>query len=253
MPAPRDDEGVPDLGRRLQEVVVVIEELAALRFDARATVGMAGDIVDAVAAGVNALGEASRRPTARSSGAWRTARPSWPSPPPSSAAGRCTTRSPGSLNRAAFWDRLGHRLEAPGRAASVAVLFLDLDDFKFVNDNYGHAAGDQPLIEVAHRIKGELRPSDTARARGWGRVPRPARRRRDGDDALAVAARVNARLCEPHRFGPHTRMVTGSIGMALSSGCLTTCDALVAAADAAMYDAKRAGGGRCVLHREEAG
>ena len=248
-PAPRDAAIVPDLERRLQAVVEVIEELAALRFDARAPVGPAGDIVDAVAAGVNSLGEeleASYREIERRV-ADRTAE--------LAIATRELSRRAlhdaltGLVNRAAFWDRLGHRLtQADRRATGLAVLFLDLDDFKTVNDTLGHAAGDQLLVDVAHRITGELRAGDTAARVGGDEFLVLLDDVASGEAALAVAHRVNARLQAPYEFGGERYAATSSIGVAMCSDRLATADALVAAADAAMYDAKRSGRGLCVLY-----
>jgi len=249
-PGPGDAGGTAELERRLQEVVAVIERLAALQFDARATVGTAGDIVDAVAAGVNALGEelaASYHEIERRV-ADRTAELAVVTAELSHRA--LHDALTGQLNRAAFWDRLSHRLaQAGGDARGLAVLFLDLDDFKSVNDTLGHAAGDQLLVEVARRITAELRPGDTVARVGGDEFLVLLDEVTTPEAALAVAERVNARLREPYRFETQWFRSTCSIGMALGTDRDTTCDALVAAADAAMYDAKRAGGGKCVLHR----
>lgn len=249
-PAPRDAEGVPDLECRLQEVVAVIERLAALQFEVRATVGPDGDVVDAVAAGVNALGEelAAYHHEIERRVADRTAELAVATAELSHRA--LHDALTGQLNRAAFWDRLGHRLDQMGGdARGLAVLFLDLDDFKSVNDTLGHAAGDQLLVEVARRIKAELRPGDTVARVGGDEFLVLLDDVTTAEAALAVAERVNARLREPYRFETQWFRATSSIGMALGSDPDTTCDALVAAADAAMYDAKRAGGGKCVLYR----
>ncbi len=245
---PPDPEGIPDLERRLEEVVSVIQDLAALRFDARATVGPAGDVVDAVAAGVNALGEeleASYQEIERRV-ADRTAE--------LAVATRELRRRAlhddltGLANRAAFWDRLAHRLSlADRRAAGFAVLFLDLDDFKTVNDTLGHAAGDQLLVAVAGRITRELRAGDTAARVGGDEFVVLLDEVASSDAALAVAHRLNERLQAPFELGPHTLLATSSIGVTTGPGGFSTTDAIVAAADAAMYEAKRGGPGLCVL------
>ncbi|GGC06242.1 GGDEF domain-containing protein [Cellulomonas carbonis] len=247
-PVPGTDTA-PDLERRLGEVVAVIQELAALRFDARATVGAAGDIVDAVAAGVNALGEelAASYEEIERRVADRTAELAI-------ATQELRRRAlhddlTGLANRTAFWDRLAHRLErADRRGAAFAVLFLDLDDFKAVNDTLGHAAGDQLLVEVARRIRGELRAGDTAARVGGDEFVVLLDDVASGDVALAVARRVGERLCAPYELGTHRVTTTSSIGVAVGRHGLQTPDAIVAAADAAMYDAKRSGRGACVLH-----
>ena len=246
---PPSADGVPDVERRLEHVVGVIQELAALRFDARATVGRAGDIVDAVAAGVNSLGEeleASYRELERRV-ADRTAELAI-------ATQELRRRAlhddlTGLLNRAAFWDRLAHRLDlADGRTTGLAVLFLDLDDFKTVNDTLGHAAGDQLLVEVARRITDELRAGDVAARVGGDEFLVLLDDVATREAALAVAHRVAARLRAPHVLGPHRVVATGSIGVALGPDGRASADGIVAAADAAMYAAKRTGRGVCVLH-----
>lgn len=239
---------VPDLERRLEEVVDVIQELAALRFDARATVGTAGDIVDAVAAGVNSLGEeleASYQEIERRV-ADRTAE--------LAIATRELSRRAlhddltGLANRAAFWDRLSQRLHAADwRATGFAILFLDLDDFKAVNDTLGHAAGDQLLIDAARRLRGELRAGDTAARVGGDEFVVLLDEVASPEAALATARRIGDTLRLPYDFGGHRYATSSSIGVAVHSDRPTTPDAIVAAADAAMYDAKRSGRGVCVL------
>lgn len=249
---PPDADGAPALERRLEEVVSVIQELAALRFDARATVGTAGDIVDAVAAGVNSLGEeleASYQELERRV-ADRTAE--------LAIATRELSRRAlhddltGLANRASFWDRLAHRLDvADRRESGLAVLFLDLDDFKTVNDTLGHAAGDQLLVDIAGRVTAELRAGDTAARVGGDEFLVLLDEVATGEAALAVAQRVNDRLRAPYEFGVHRYTATSSIGVAMGCDALATSDALIAAADAAMYDAKRSGRGRCVLYSRD--
>lgn len=242
----------PELERRLEEVVSVIQEFAALRFEARATVGHAGDIVDAVAAGVNSLGEeleASYEEIERRI-ADRTAELA-------TATRELSRRAlhddlTGLANRAAFWDRLAHRLRAADRRGTrLAVLFLDLDDFKTVNDTLGHAAGDQLLVAMAQRITSELRAGDTAARVGGDEFLVLLDEVTTGDAALAVARRLNDRLRAPYDLGTRQHTATSSIGVAMGSDTLATTDAIVAAADAAMYDAKRSGGATCVLYRPE--
>jgi diguanylate cyclase (GGDEF)-like protein len=249
---PPDADGASELERRLEEVVSVIQEFAAMRFDARATVGPAGDIVDAVAAGVNSLGEeleASYQEIERRV-ADRTAE--------LAIATRELSRRAlhddltGLANRAAFWDRLAHRLDvADRRGTGLAVMFLDLDDFKTVNDTLGHAAGDQLLVDMAGRITGELRSGDTAARVGGDEFLVLLDEVATGEAALAVAHRVGDRLRAPYDFGAHRYTATSSIGVAMVSDALVTSDAIVAAADAAMYDAKRRGPGSCVLYSRD--
>ena len=140
MPLLVEPDPSPAVARRLEEIAGTIQEYAALRFKARAPIGPDGDIVDAIAAGVNFLGEeldASFSETERRV-ADRTANLVM-------ATQELTRRAlhdelTGLPNRALFWELLAHRLALAGRRqTSFAVLFLDVDNFKAVNDTLGHA------------------------------------------------------------------------------------------------------------------
>lgn len=246
---PQGDGAIPELDRRLEEIVTVIQNLAALKFGARAEVGTVGDYVDAVAAGVNSLGEeleASYEELERRV-ADRTAE---------LAVATAELRHQalhdsltGLANRVALWDQLTRRLEAADRRTPrTAVLFLDLDDFKMVNDTFGHAAGDQLLIEAARRIEAELRADDTGARVGGDEFVVLLADAATGEEALAVARRIADRLRVPYEFDAHMYATTSSIGVAVAGDELATADAIVAAADTAMYDAKRSGRGACVLY-----
>ncbi len=241
-----------DLERRLEEIVGVIQELAALRFHARATVTLAGDIVDAVAAGVNALGEelhASFEEVERRV-ADRTAELALVTQELSHRA--LHDDLTGLPNRAAFWDRLVHQLElAERRPKELAVLFIDLDDFKAVNDTLGHAAGDQLLVDVARRIRGELRAGDTAARVGGDEFLVLLHDVTSAEDALSVARRIADALRPPFVLAERPYEITSSVGVATSRDCPPNADAIVAAADAAMYDAKRSSRGLCVLYSRD--
>lgn len=244
--------GLPsELDRRLEEIVYVIQDLAALRFDARASVGRAGDFVDAVAAGVNSLGEelqASYEELERRV-AERTAELAIATEELRKQSLRDTLT--GLANRVALWDHLSRRLEAkPHPASAPAVLFLDLDDFKMVNDTYGHAAGDDVLVEAARRITAELRPHDVAARVGGDEFVVLLDGVASEHEALAVAHRVANSLRAPYSVDSHPFMTTSSVGIAVAASELATADAIVAAADAAMYEAKRSGRGLCVLYSE---
>lgn len=233
---------------RLEEVVSVIQEFAALRFDARAGVGPAGDIVDAIAAGVNALGEeleASYNEIERRI-ADRTAELAIVTQELSHRVRHDDLT--GLINRSTFWDRLEHRLAgAERRIDGFAVLFLDLDGFKIVNDTFGHAAGDRLLVDVAHRISAQLRAGDTA-ARVGGDEFLVLLDDVSGDEAaLAAADRINAALQLPFTVDARPFTTAASVGVARGPGDFGSADEIVAAADSAMYDAKGMGRGACVL------
>ncbi|HUX71947.1 MAG TPA: GGDEF domain-containing protein [Cellulomonadaceae bacterium] len=229
-----------------------IQEFAALRFDARAPVGPAGDIVDAVSAGVNFLGEeleASFREIEHRI-ADRTAELAVATLELSHRA--LHDGLTGLPNRTVFWDRLSHRLDlADRRTTGFAVLFLDLDNFKTVNDTLGHAAGDQLLVQVAWRIRAELRAGDTAARVGGDEFVVLLDDVATKEAAMVVALRLNETLREPYEIGRHRQTATSSIGVAVGPEDLATADAVVAAADAAMYAAKRSGRGLCVLYNED--
>jgi diguanylate cyclase (GGDEF)-like protein len=237
---------------RLEDVVRTIEEFASLQFEARALIGPDGDVVDAVAAGVNFLGEeleASFGEIERRV-ADRTAE--------LAIALRELSRRAlhdeltGLPNRALFWEHLSHRMElADRRQTGFAVLFLDVDDFKVVNDTQGHAAGDQLLVAVAARLRAVLRAGDTAARVGGDEYVVLLDDVATKEAAIAAAERLTEALRAPYEVGTDRRIATASIGIAVGPDGLETADDVVAAADAAMYDAKRHGGGRCVLYRED--
>jgi PAS domain S-box-containing protein len=189
-------------------------------------------------------------------------------------------------NRAAVFDRVQQVLQ---RAASqpgfgYAVLFMDFDRFKQVNDTLGHAVGDELLRQIAHRLRNALRVGDlvghaprhehlhesSSRGHGAGGTGRLAsgpsmsfehtagriggdefvvvlERVRGRDDACAVARRLLESLAEPYRIGPHVVHSTASIGIVTSEQAANDANTVMRDADTAMYEAKRTGRGRCVV------
>jgi diguanylate cyclase (GGDEF)-like protein len=146
----------------------------------------------------------------------------------------------GLPNRRLFLDRLQHALQRRGERSKVAVLFLDLDRFKEVNDTLGHDAGDRLLVEVAGRLRDCMRPSDTI-ARLGGDEFAVLMEELDADrDAGSLAERMDAALREPVALDGREVFVTASMGIALQRG--GGGDPL-RDADTAMYRAKAAGGG----------
>jgi diguanylate cyclase (GGDEF)-like protein/PAS domain S-box-containing protein len=153
-------------------------------------------------------------------------------------------------NRALFLDRLGHTLARARRGdGQAAVLFVDLDDFKIVNDSLGHESGDLLLVEVAGRLRSCVRPGDTV-ARLFGDefavlLESPTA----GDEAQMVAARVLERLQTPFEINGREIFASASIGI---TDCVPVRDAdqdlhqerpadVLRRADLAMYTAKRRG------------
>ena len=147
----------------------------------------------------------------------------------------------GLPNRMRFLRGLDDMLAARQGTAAVAVLFLDLDGFKPVNDRYGHAAGDQVLTAVAERIRGAIRVSDLA-ARLGGDEFVVAAPLADVHGELVVR-RMSAALCaaiaEPVEVGEHQLRVSASIGVALAPRDAAGAAELVHLADQDMYESKR--------------
>jgi len=148
----------------------------------------------------------------------------------------------GLANRALFRDRLEHALERAARSkTSLAVLFLDLDDFKVVNDSLGHAAGDELLVAVAGRLADSLRAGDTAARLGGDEFAILLEETEGPSDACLLAERVIADLKAPLTIEDREVQVHGSIGIALSTAGFEDPSELLQAADVAMYAAKARG------------
>jgi diguanylate cyclase (GGDEF)-like protein/PAS domain S-box-containing protein len=154
----------------------------------------------------------------------------------------------GLPNRALFLDRLEHALARAARGStSVGVLFLDLDNFKLVNDSLGHDAGDQFLVEVARRLKSCLRSGDTAGRLGGDEFTILLENVADEADAEGVAERVAMALRDPILVAGHEVFASCSMGIALSLPGGDTADSLLRNADLAMYRAKANGKSRYEL------
>jgi diguanylate cyclase (GGDEF)-like protein/PAS domain S-box-containing protein len=146
-------------------------------------------------------------------------------------------------NRALFADRVRHALARAARDGErVAVAFLDLDDFKTINDSLGHAAGDEVLRGVAERLRGCLRASDTAARFGGDEFAVLLEGLEGAGDAVEAVERVLGALAEPLRVEAKELVVRTSVGLALAEG-EEGADELLRNADVAMYIAKREGGG----------
>jgi diguanylate cyclase (GGDEF)-like protein/PAS domain S-box-containing protein len=152
----------------------------------------------------------------------------------------------GLPNRTLFMDRLLHCLSHLERdqTYACAVLYIDLDRFKLVNDSVSHAAGDRMLTELARRITGILRPGDTLARLGGDEfavlldgIDTPAQ-------ALEIATRIGAVVIEPIGFERRSLSIVASIGVAHTFDAAVDCEELIRNADIAMYDAKAQGGGR---------
>ncbi len=145
-------------------------------------------------------------------------------------------------NRTLFNDRLAHSLPRARREKRVlAVLFLDLDKFKEVNDTHGHGHGDQLLIEVAQRLKDSVREGDTVSRMGGDEFMILLPSLEQASHAGAVATKILAAFQSPFDIRGHTTRVTTSIGVATYPVDGDGAEELVKNADAAMYRAKEQG------------
>ena len=150
----------------------------------------------------------------------------------------------GLANRALFRDRLGHAMARSRGAGGYGVLFVDLDDFKTVNDSLGHAAGDALLREMTTRLRGCLRDGDTAARLGGDEFGILLEDVEDDDHCVRIAQRLLEALRVPFDVGD-TEVTTGaSIGVALGQEGPSTPEDLMRNADLALYDAKNAGKNR---------
>ena len=157
----------------------------------------------------------------------------------------------GLANRSLLADRLTHSLARANRDPEnrFALLYIDLDEFKVINDSLGHQVGDKLLIEVARRLSACARKVDTI-----ARIPGDHVARIGGDefvmlledlaapeDALRVAERIHGALAEPFNLGVHDLVARGSIGVATSDGSYARPEEVLRDADIALYQAKQAG------------
>jgi diguanylate cyclase (GGDEF)-like protein/PAS domain S-box-containing protein len=153
----------------------------------------------------------------------------------------------GCLNRTATLAGLERALDAAGPGTGTAVVYVDLDCLKGVNDRLGHAVGDEVLAAAGRRLRGALRASGTAGRVGGDEfvlvcpdVPAPA-------DALAIGRRVAASLNRPVRARGRRIPLTASVGVAFAPAGPADASAVLSEADRAMYASKRAGRGEAVL------
>ena len=148
----------------------------------------------------------------------------------------------GLANRVLLRDHLERALARMARSPGmVALLFVDLDDFKRVNDSYGHAAGDQILAHVAERLLGAVRAEDVVGRQSGDEFAVLLGGVTNAEEAIASAERILRELRRPIQLGAHSIVAGGSIGIALASDPEATAEELLTQADAAMYAAKAAG------------
>jgi diguanylate cyclase (GGDEF)-like protein len=159
----------------------------------------------------------------------------------------------GLANRSRLQDRVDHALDRlRGRSRNhVAVLFIDLDHFKHLNDRFGHAKGDRALQVLAERIRTIIRPGDTAGRLGGDEFAVLLEDVDSAEAAAAVGQRLLDGLSQPIELDDAVPIVSASVGYALSGPDSTTSEDLLRNADIAMYAAKAAGRGQIVAFRRE--
>ncbi len=166
----------------------------------------------------------------------------------------------GLPNRTLFLDRLGVALDRSRRTnATVAVMFLDVDEFKTVNDSLGHGAGDRVLAGVATELRTMLRPMDTISRFGGDEFTVLVEDVSSESEAAFIAERIGRAAATPIRLEDREVSITVSIGIAMVIDPALAPETVIAQADAAMYRAKRLGRARhevsvdraelCVHHR----
>jgi diguanylate cyclase (GGDEF)-like protein/PAS domain S-box-containing protein len=152
-------------------------------------------------------------------------------------------------NRTLLLDRLERAVHRLARSSGVgALLLVDLDEFKTVNDTMGHPAGDALLTTIASRLQGELRDIDTAARIGGDEFAVVVEDLATDDEALAVAERVRIALAAPFEIDGAELRPSASIGVVTARHGTETASELLRNADLAMYAAKQAGRNRCVVY-----
>ena len=157
----------------------------------------------------------------------------------------------GLPNRVLFRERVNlalHRVRPAG--SQIGALFLDLDNFKLVNDSLGHKAGDKLLVAVANRLAGCLSGSDTIARLGGDEFTILVDGASDGDRVIAVAERITECLTSPFSIEGREFLVRASIGISFSSDATKGADDLLRDADVAMYEAKARGQGGYAVYEQ---
>jgi diguanylate cyclase (GGDEF)-like protein/PAS domain S-box-containing protein len=155
----------------------------------------------------------------------------------------------GMPNRALLAERLGSALSRSEEAGPrPAVLFIDLDDFKTVNDSLGHGVGDRLLVEVARRLGAEMRTGDTLARMGGDEFAVLVEGVEDAELPVEIAHRLLDRLRTPFRHARREVFVRASVGVALAGAGSATVESLLRSADTAMYTAKTRGKDRVEVY-----
>jgi diguanylate cyclase len=155
-------------------------------------------------------------------------------------------------NRALLLDRFRQAIaNARRNDTSLAVLFLDLDNFKEINDTLGHAVGDDALRAVARGLVSAIRAGDTVSRHGGDEFLILLAGMSHASDAVVVAEKIIAVLARPALLGGHLICLTASIGISVFPDDANDAETLIELADASMYLAKKRGLGRFVVHGQQ--
>jgi diguanylate cyclase (GGDEF)-like protein len=148
----------------------------------------------------------------------------------------------GLPNRLLLYDRIGQVIARARRdAGQIAVLFLDLDNFKHINDSLGHSAGDKLLQSVAKRLMECVRDPDTVSRQGGDEFTAVLQDLKHPEDAVLAANRILEAVAETHSIEGHDLHITASIGVSIYPDDGLDADTLIKNADTAMYQAKESG------------
>ena len=159
----------------------------------------------------------------------------------------------GLPNRSLFRDRLEQAMARTRRGERcLALMFLDLDRFKEINDRLGHSAGDEVLVQVANRLRTQLRPTDTIARLGGDEFTIILEDLAAREEAEGIAHKILDTLTEPIRVQGREIFVTASIGVTLFPLDVDGADALIKSADIAMYQAKQAGRNTVTFYSKQA-
>ena len=158
-------------------------------------------------------------------------------------------RLTGLPNRALLFDRLQHAfLEAVRHQQALSLLFVDLDGFKSVNDRFGHAVGDQLLVEVAKRMLSVVREEDTVARLGGDEFTVLIKNLHSMEEAIGLANRILEKISEPYQLNDMSFDISASIGVSMSYPKGDKPEDLLREADDAMYQAKSSGKSKIHVH-----
>ncbi len=161
----------------------------------------------------------------------------------------------GLPNRALFTDRLNHAIQRSTRkrAEHFAVLFLDFDRFKMINDTLGHQVGDRMLMEISGRLTLCLRPTDTVARFGGDEFAVLIEDLQDHEQVIVVTERIIESMRKPFKLEGHDIVSSASIGIAIGDGSYTRSEEVLRDADIAMYEAKHGGKDQYIVFNNEMG